>query len=232
MSIVSVRKGVLKGFVFVAGALALGIVATPKKAEADLVRAPLITLGTSIALSCSNPGSHQDVAKTPILKNITTAPIKAGQTVHWKASDGDYGSMKLQADLAPGASISTIGKPGQSYTCTSNFFTSADLTVQSAQFTYGFAGANVTVQNLDSWVDAPPSIVRVEVVSCNGGAVLASADSSAVALAKGQSKTLSVPFASAPSGRKYLRVRADANKQVIERNEANNLLDDYNSCLY
>ena len=85
-------------------ALALGIVATPKKAEADLVRAPLITLGTSIALSCSNPGSHQDVAKTPILKNITTAPIKAGQTVHWTASDGDYGSMKLQAPMFFGSS--------------------------------------------------------------------------------------------------------------------------------
>ena len=52
-----------------------------------------------------------------------------------------------------------------------------------------------------------------------------------MALAKGQSKSVTVPFAQA-SGRKYLRVRADVNKAIKERNEANNLWDDADTCIH
>ena len=228
----STRKGVLKGLGFIVGALALGIVAAPKNAEADLIRAPLIVLGTTIPLTCSNSGSHQDVAKTPILKNTSGATLHAGQTLSWKSSDGDKGSVKLAADLAPNATIQGIGNPGNAFTCTASFVTSADLTIKGAQFNAGWTSATVQVQNLDSWVDAPPSVVKVEVVQCGSGTVLATGNSVAVPVAKGQAMTVTVPFSSAVSGKKYLRVRADANKQVIERNEQNNLSDDFNSCIY
>jgi hypothetical protein len=222
-----VGRSVLKGFAFVIGALALGM-ASPKRADADLVRVNL-NLGTSIALGCANGGSHQDVAKTPILKNTTAAAIGKGRTLYWKSSDSDYGSVKLEADLAPGATVQGLGHPGNSYTCTSSFVTSADLIVKKAQFAT-LTSATIEVQNIDSWVDAPPSITRVEVVSCSGP-VLATIDVPAMPLAKGQLKSVTVPF-SVPGGKKYLRVRADATKAVIERNEANNLMDDMNSCIY
>jgi hypothetical protein len=220
-------KSVVKGFVLAALAT-IGIgAAAPSAADADVIR-PNFTIGTPIALGCANPSSHQDVAKTPVLKNVTTAAIPKGRTLYWKSTDGDSGSVKLEADLAPGATIQGIGKPGNGYSCTGNFVTSADLTVKKAQWASA-TSATIEVQNLDLWVDAPATVTRVEVVSCSGS-VLATADLPAMALAKGQSKSATVVLAPT-SGKKYLRVRADANKTLLERSEVNNLWDDINSCV-
>jgi len=195
-----------------------------REASADV---PKLTFGTSVALSCSNPGSHQDVAKTPIIKNTTTATLKAGQSVSWKSSDGDYGTLKLSADLPPGGTVSALGKPGNSYTCSSSFRTNPDLTIGYAKFTSS-SSVEIQVKNLDSWVGAGSSVVKLEVMSCSGQ-VLSSSVSSAMSLAKGESKTFSMSATHAPGS--YLRVTADAKQQVLEKNEKNNIADGINSCI-
>lgn len=229
----------VKHLLVAAAALALGV-ATPKVADADNrmpvspmptmgTTIPNLYIGTSISLACSNPGSHQDVSKTPSLKNTSGAKIAKGQTLYWKATDGDSGSMKLEADLLPNQSVQVLGKPGNGYQCSSHFLTSADLTIKKAQFA-SWTSATVEVQNLDAWVDAGPSVTRVEVVSCSGP-VLATVDLAPMPLAKGEVKSVTVPFAQA-SGKKYLRVRADVNKSIKERNESNNTWDDMNTCIH
>src|SRR5262245_43056846 len=52
-------------------------------------------------VTCKNPGSSQDVAKTPSLVNTGLYAIPAGKTLFWKSSDGDSGEIKLLAPLAP-----------------------------------------------------------------------------------------------------------------------------------
>jgi hypothetical protein len=219
-------KSMLRGVAFVACAVALGM-AAPKTAEADLITVPLY-LGSYVAVGCSNAGGSQDVAKTPVLKNTTGATITAGHTLFWKSSDGDSGSVKLASDLVPNAWVEGMGHPGNAYSCTSNFTEWSDLKVQSAAFT-GLTTAQVTVANIDPFVDAGASVTRVQVVSCSGP-VLASMDLSPIAIGKGQSKVFNVTFR-AQSGRKYLHIVADVNKQVIEGNEQNNVWDDEGTCI-
>ena len=81
-----------------------------------------INLGEKVTLACKNPGTHQDVAKTPIITNNTNAPIPSGKTIFWNATDGDKG--KVTGPLAVGASISGIGStPAHySYSCTAFYF--------------------------------------------------------------------------------------------------------------
>lgn len=214
------------------GKLVLGFVACgapllaggDKEAAADV---PRLVFATSVALTCQNPGSHQDVAKSPVIKNSTTATLKAGQTINWKSSDGDSGSIKLSADLPPGGSITGLGKPGNAYSCTSAFYTNPDLTVGYAKFTSS-SEVEIQVKNLDPWVGAGSSVVKLEVVSCSGQ-VLKTIESSAMTLAKGESKTFKLSASSAPSS--YLRVKADSKQQVLEKNETNNTMDGMNSCI-
>lgn len=212
--------------------LVLGVVAcaapfaagSEREASADV---PKLTFGTSVALSCSNPGSHQDVAKSPIIKNSTTGTLKAGQIVRWKASDGDYGSLKLTADLPPGGTVTALGKPGNAYTCTSSFLSNPDLTIGYAKYTSS-SQVQIQVKNLDSWVGAGSSVVKLEVMSCSGQ-VLSSKLSSSMTLAKGDSKTFTLSASRPPNS--YLRVTADSKQQVLEKNEKNNVSDGINSCI-
>ena len=46
-------------------------------------------------LGCKNPGSHQDVAKTPTITNSTNQTLAVGKKVYWSASDGDKGTISL-----------------------------------------------------------------------------------------------------------------------------------------
>ncbi len=224
------RKLMVLGFMV--GAVSVMGLATPKDASADLMPInPVVvrTLATSIPITCMNPGSHQDVSKTPSLKNTAGGTIRKGQILSWKSSDGDHGTIKLDADLAPNASVQVLGQPGNGYTCTSSFTTSPDLTIRTAQWSTNTAIA-VQLENTDSWVDAAPSVVHLEVMSCSGQ-VLAQSDSVAVPVAKGQIKPLS--FTVPPTtGKRYLRVKADATNAVLEKNEMNNLFDAINSCVY
>jgi hypothetical protein len=73
-----------------------------------------------LTLQCKNPGSHQDVGKTPNITNTTNQTLAKGRDIYWKSSDGDKGVIELDAPLAPGQSISGLGAAGQSYNCTAS----------------------------------------------------------------------------------------------------------------
>jgi hypothetical protein len=192
--------------------------------------ATAITFVPQVAIECANPGSHQDVAKTPILKNTTGSVIPKGKILRWRSTDGDYGSVQLQSDLAPGAVVRGLGDAGNGYQCTASFSAGApDLTIVSAKWTTATTVA-VQVRNLNAFAGAAPSVVRVQSMSCSG-LQLAAKDSAEIALAKGETKTviLSVP---AWTGKSYLRVTADATKKVWESNEGNNVSEDMGSCVH
>lgn len=71
-----------------------------------------------ISLGCKNPGTQQDVAKTPVIINTTDQMIGAGVTLYWSATDGDKGALTLQSSLTPKASAKAAGAAGNSYSCT------------------------------------------------------------------------------------------------------------------
>jgi hypothetical protein len=208
-------------------ALALGAAMLPETEASADGRVPII-LGQAVPVGCTNPGSPQDVGKTPILKNTTNTTLGKNFLVTWSASDGDHNSIRLDADLPPGGTVKALGTAGGVYTCSAQFFSEPDLTVKSA--VWENAGSlKVEVQNLDPWVGSAPSTVRVEVVSC-AGPVLHAYDSAPISFAKSETKTIT--FAAQYQGtRTYLRVTADAKSNVIERNEHNNVLDAINSCV-
>lgn len=63
---------------------------------------PKIQQSLFVKLECKNPGSHQDVAKTPWVKNTTAKTMPKGHKINWKASDGDKGVITLTKDLPAG----------------------------------------------------------------------------------------------------------------------------------
>ena len=73
------------------------------------------TIHRRIYISCSNPGTHQDVAKTPILTNTSNQNIGQSTKIFWQSSDNDSGFV--YGPLAKGASKSALGQPGNGYTC-------------------------------------------------------------------------------------------------------------------
>ena len=197
-------------------------------ADAQILVGPIALIGTPVSVTCANPGSSQDVAKTVILKNDFSKPIPAGKTLSWKASDGDSGSVKLTSDLAPGATLKVQGKmPGNAYTCSAFFFSQADLAPSQAQLASASSVA-LTVQNRDGFVGTGASVTRLTVHSC-GGSLLQTVDLP-MTLAGGESKSMTVPIKPV-SGKVFVRVMADNGKQVAESNEQNNLLDTMNACL-
>lgn len=211
---------------------ALGLVTATLSANADaqIVIVPGWSLGTAVPITCKNPGSSQDVVKTPYLVNSTTATMKKGQSVSWATSDGERGTHTLAADLPPGGQIKLQGsKPGNAYTCNASFFSKADLTVAKAAWASPSAIA-VSFTNKDPWVGAGSSVARVEIVSCSGS-VLKSMEQTTPAFGPGETKTLSIS-ATMPAGKHYLRVIADNGKVISESNESNNVWDAINSCVY
>jgi len=81
----------------------------------------VINLGNLIVkLQCRNPGSSQDVVKTPVIKNTTGKIIKAGSKIYWRSSDGDKGTITLTKDLLPNLEVNGQGSPASYYTCTAS----------------------------------------------------------------------------------------------------------------
>lgn len=200
------------------------------KADAQILIAPGWSLGTAVPITCKNPGSSQDVLKTPYLVNSTSATLKKGMSVAWATSDGERGTVQLAADLPPGGQLKVQGsKPGNAYTCNASFFSKADLTVAKAAWASPSA-ISLSIANKDPWVGAGSSVARVEIVSCSGS-VLKSMEQTTPAFAPGETKSLSIN-ATMPSGKHYLRVVADNGKVISESNESNNVWDAINSCVY
>lgn len=69
-----------------------------------------------VKIKCRNPGSHQDVAKTPEITNNTRKFIPGSVKIFWTASDGDKGFV--MGPLGAGQSKSGLGDAaGNNYTC-------------------------------------------------------------------------------------------------------------------
>ncbi len=191
------------------------------------VAAPKLTFGTSVPLGCKNPGSHQDVGKTPTILNTTGATLRAGQTLHWTATDGDKGTIKLQTDVAPNGTVQVIGAAGQSYQCTAHFLTSPDLVAKDARWASS-EEATVTIGNADAWLDAPASVALLETVSC-GGQVLATREIPLSVQKKSTTSAFKIPMKREPKA--YLRLTVDAKKQILEKDETNNVFSDSDGCV-
>lgn len=74
-----------------------------------------------VSVDCENPGTHQDVAKTPEITNTSRHDIAANVKIYWEASDGDKGY--ILGPLKKNKSVSGLGEPGNSYTCTAYYLT-------------------------------------------------------------------------------------------------------------
>jgi hypothetical protein len=183
-----------------------------------------------VALGCSNPGSQQDIAKTPVIKNTTAAPIPRGKSLTWKSSDGDTGSVTLAQDLAPGDSISGAGKPAPAYTCTARFYAGLpDLVVVRANFT---SGVTVTVKNTNPWVDASPSSVRFELLKCSDNGTLLSSRAGPLPIAAGTTQKFSTSSKKPKGSRSHWRVTIDIDRRVAESNESNNVWANRSICVH
>jgi hypothetical protein len=196
--------------------------ATP--AQIDSARSDFVALG------CVNPGTQQDAAKTPMIQNTTAAPIPRGRSVLWQASDGDRGGVTLGADLAPGDTVKGTGKPARVvYTCTAGFFAGApDLMVSETRIE-GITSA--TISNTNPWVDAGPSSVRFELLSCRNDSVTGVENvGPLVIMAGGKQAFVTSLRKPAKAGPTYFRIQVDFDNRVREANEKNNLWSNRSSC--
>ncbi len=73
-----------------------------------------------VSLGCRNPGSHQDVAKTPIITNTTNHSLSSTIKVYWNATDGDKGYV--QGPFAINESKQGLGQPGNGYQCSAYYW--------------------------------------------------------------------------------------------------------------
>jgi hypothetical protein len=218
----------MAGFAMALGLLSTIAVPTPE-AEAQVIANTSPLTVNAVFISCSNSGGQQDVAKSPSLKNTTTATIPKGYVLSWSASDGDKGTVTLGSDLAPGATVKAQGtKPGNVYTCNASFQSKPDLVIQNVTWATGNQSLAVKLANLDAWVGAGQSAVHLEMLSCKG-TVLKSAMVGAGSVPKAGSTNVSFS-ATLPQQKYYFRIKADAASQISERNEGNNLWDGISAC--
>jgi hypothetical protein len=98
-----------------------GLISQPTSAEAAQGKT------VKVALKCENPGSHQDVAKTPIITNSTRTTLPKGRVLYWQTNKGEKGQVQLVNDLKPLNSVSGLGGPGQVYTCTAYYLAPLNL---------------------------------------------------------------------------------------------------------
>src|SRR5262245_18855622 len=158
----------MTGFAMALGLLSTVAVPTPK-AEAQMIAQTAPLAVNAVFIGCANSGGHQDVAKSPSLKNTSTAAIPKGYVLSWSASDGDKGTLTLAADLAPGATVKAQGsKPGNVYTCNASFVSKPDLVIQNVSWVNNNSSVSVKLANVDAWMGAGQSNVQLEIISCKG----------------------------------------------------------------
>lgn len=68
-----------------------------------------------VNLQCRNPGTHQDVAKTPKITNTSGHALSADIKVYWSASDGDNGFVMGPFQI--NQSKLGLGEAGNAYSC-------------------------------------------------------------------------------------------------------------------
>jgi hypothetical protein len=98
--------------------LAIGLTGFAQRAKSGKdLEVKKLPVAQKIMLGCQNPGSHQDVAKTPTITNSTSQALAAGKKVYWSASDGDKGTISLSAALQPNKTVQAMGTAGNGYSC-------------------------------------------------------------------------------------------------------------------
>jgi hypothetical protein len=186
--------------------------------------------GGWVELDCSNPGTQQDTAKTPSIRNTSAAAIPRGRSVLWRASDGDHGGVTLGQDLLPGDSVRGTGKPARVlYTCSASFHAGMpDLVVAEANVE---AAPSAVIQNANPWLDAGAPRVRFELLRCSDDTVLAVKNAGPLPVAAGAKQTFTAeikkPWKSPPA---YFRISADFDRRVAESNEKNNVWSNASAC--
>ncbi len=211
--------------IVVATALFTGSVALLGAAGAG---AQKLKLGKQIALPCANPGSHQDVAKTPTITNDSVATIPKGKVIEWTASDGDSGKLTLEKDLPKRGTVQVSGQAGQSYTCTAKFDAGvADLVAKAPAFTA--TGLTLQIANSNAFVGAAGAAVRVEYRSCASHTAIVAKDVGPIDVAGGS--TVGLPVVITKPAGSYVWVKVDSTQKVLESNEQNNVHDDVDACV-
>jgi hypothetical protein len=211
--------------VLTACGIAAMAVAGPATAELPRVGATPIATVTqqqllvlpSVSLACSGSGASDVKHRGHSIKNTAGYPIPKGTSIHWTSSDKGSGSLKLATDLAPNASVDVI-EPGQTngYTCNASFYPgTADYTVKSVSGTA--TTATIVVSNLNPWVDAPASQLKVDTLKCFS-TLVGSVTVQVPAIPKGGSVTVTAAIAK----QDYLQATANANNAVSETNKTNN----------
>ena len=214
---------------------ALGALLSTGVAGAQMPRprsrpAPNPDAGGWVTLACSNPGSQQDTAKTPVIQNTTAAPIPSGRSLLWKASDGDHGGVTLGQDLAPGDTVRGTGKPARTvYACSASFYAGLpDLVVSGVNLE---RIPRAVIRNTNAWIGAEAVRVRFESLRCADDSVLAVKNAGPSVVAAGGQQTFSgviiKPWRSPPS---YWRITVDFDRRVAESNEGNNVWSSSADC--
>lgn len=180
-----------------------------------------------VEIGCKNPGSHQDVEKSPELKNTTGKTIPKGTTLRWKATDGDTGTVKLTSSLAPNGTVAVSGSAGNAYSCTANF-SAGPPDLQPAGFVKT-RGTLAKIRNNNTFFSAGASAIKVEVVECGSLEVLSSAVSGAKEVAAGGFGYYPIP--ALQSDDHFYRITADATGKVREGDEKNNVWANTDQCI-
>jgi hypothetical protein len=216
----------------VLGAVAVsGMAVVASSAQAELPQigtSPMPTMTAqpgilipSIALECKGPGASDVTSRNHSIKNTAGAKILKGTKIYWKASNGGTGSVTLQNDLAPLASVSVI-ESGQTngYSCTASFFPGTpDFVVKSVKWTSA-TQAQVEILNQNNFADGAASVARVRSMKCLSTQVSA-LNVSVPAIPKGQSKVVTLNISQ--SNADYLEATANVGN-APESNKTNNTL--------
>jgi hypothetical protein len=200
--------------VAVLGLLGSAAAAEPPKAGTKAVSGPAITLG------CKGPGPSELSYRDHVLKNTTRHELLPGTRVFWTTNNGGSGIALLDTHLAPEATF-RVRESGRTkgYACTARFYAgSADLAIRLVQWTDATT-ASVEVVNLNPWVDAPASVLKLQALKCPATEVVrVSLPVGAIERAGVRVLTPSI----AQDGADYLLATANATNTFTEDETLNN----------
>lgn len=160
----------------------------------------------------------------PTITNNTQKTFKKGRRVRWqKTSNGpgnSLGEIVLKSDFAPGAKVNGMDDIGSaSCTATVDKFR-PDLYVKGGSV--DASSVTVKIANADEW-PANNAYATIKIMACGTTTGVQTVKSSSVDLAKGEVKSVTVPYTALPGGKVIAEVSvALTNKSVDEISTFNN----------
>jgi len=201
--------------------LAVACLPASAGAEAQPKSGTKAVSGPAIALECRGPGLSEHAYRDHIIKNTSTFELPRGTRVFWRASNGGSGMALLDAELLPGATV-RVTEAGRTkgYACTARFYAgSADLAIRAIQWA-GATTASLEIVNLNPWVDAPASVLKLQAFKCRSTEV-SSVDSPVGVIERAGVRTLTLKISK--SGADYLQATANATETFAEDDRLNNV---------